>query len=63
MTPGTILLNYYGKSLFRGNAIMQICSGLALVVMLFVIPVWVKRKNPWGLYEKMTGQVRSKGGE
>jgi uncharacterized membrane protein YdjX (TVP38/TMEM64 family) len=56
MTPGTILLNYYGKSLFRGNPVLQVCSGLVLVVLLFVIPVWVKRKNPWGLYAKTTNR-------
>ena len=27
----------------------------ALVVLLFVVPVWIKRKNPWGWYDKMTG--------
>jgi uncharacterized membrane protein YdjX (TVP38/TMEM64 family) len=56
MAPGTILLNYYGKSLFsRVNLPLQICMGLVLVVLLFIVPVWVKRKNPWGLYDKMTG--------
>jgi uncharacterized membrane protein YdjX (TVP38/TMEM64 family) len=56
MAPGTILLNYYGKSLFsRVNLPLQICMGLVLVILLFIVPVWVKRKNPWGLYDKMTG--------
>ena len=61
MTPGTILLNYYGKSLFTGNILLQIGMGLVLVVLLFVVPVWIKRKNPWGLYDKMTGKERPKG--
>lgn len=62
MTPGTILLNYYGKSLFSGvNLPLQICMGLLLVVMLFIVPFWLKRKNPWGLYDKMTGKERSHG--
>ena len=62
MTPGTILLNYYGKSLFSGFKLsLQICMGLVLVVMLFIVPVWIKRKNPWGLYDKMTGKERPKG--
>lgn len=55
MTPGTIILNYYGKSFFSGNILLQITLGLGLVVMLFVVPVWIKRKNPWGWYDKMTG--------
>lgn len=55
MTPGTILLNYYGKSLFSGDILLQICLGLGLVILLFVVPIWIRRKNPWGWYDKMTG--------
>lgn len=55
MAPGTIILNYYGKSFFTGGLMLQILLGLALVVLLFVIPVWIKRKNPWGWYDKMSG--------
>jgi uncharacterized membrane protein YdjX (TVP38/TMEM64 family) len=55
MTPGTIILNYYGKSFFTGGILLQLSLGLALVVLLFVVPVWIKRKNPWGWYDKMTG--------
>lgn len=54
MTPGTIILNYYGKSFFTGSILLQISLGFSLVVLLFVVPVWVKQKNPWGLYDKMT---------
>lgn len=56
MTPGTIILNYYGKSFFSGNIFIQIFLGLAFVILILLIPVWVKRKNPWGLYDKMTGR-------
>jgi len=56
MTPGTIILNYYGKSFFSGSLLLQISLGLALIVLLFVIPVWIKRKNPWGWYDKITGR-------
>lgn len=64
MTPGTILLNYYGKTLFIGvKPWLQICLGFVLVVMLFVIPVWIRRKNPWGWYDKMTGGGKPKGEE
>lgn len=55
MTPGTIILNYYGKSFFTGGILLQISLGLVLVVLLLVIPVWIRRKNPWGWYDKMTG--------
>ena len=56
MTPGTIILNYYGKSFFSGSILMQIFLGLTFVIFILVIPVWIKRKNPWGWYDKMTGR-------
>jgi len=47
MTPGTVLLNYYGKTFFTGVTLwQQISMGLALVVVLLVIPVWIRRKSP-----------------
>ncbi len=55
MIPGTIILNYYGRSFFSGSLLLQISLGLLLVVLLFVIPVWIKRKNPWGWYDKIAG--------
>jgi uncharacterized membrane protein YdjX (TVP38/TMEM64 family) len=50
MTPGTVLLNYYGKTLFTGVTLwQQIALGVALVVVLLVVPVWIKRKgSTWG---------------
>lgn len=56
MTPGTIILNYYGKTFFSGNILLQIFLGLAFVILILVIPVWIKRKNPWGWYDKMSGR-------
>ncbi len=54
MTPGTVLLNYYGKSLFTGVSLwQQITLGLALVVVLLVIPLWIRRNG--------TGWRRDKG--
>jgi uncharacterized membrane protein YdjX (TVP38/TMEM64 family) len=47
MTPGTVLLNYYGKTMFTGVTLwQQISMGLALVVVLLVIPVWISRRSP-----------------
>jgi uncharacterized membrane protein YdjX (TVP38/TMEM64 family) len=60
MTPGTIILNYYGKSFFSGNIFLQIFLGLAFVILILVIPVWIKRRNPWGWYDKMTGRGECK---
>jgi len=58
MTPGTIILNYYGKSFFSGSMLLQISLGLVLVLLLIVVPVWIRRKNPWGWYDKLTGGGR-----
>ena len=47
MTPGTVLLNYYGKSFFTGvPLVQQIILGLALVALLLAIPVWIRRNKP-----------------
>lgn len=47
MTPGTILLNYYGKTFFTGVSLMQqIILGLAMVALLLAIPVWIRRNRP-----------------
>ena len=55
MTPGTVILNYYGKSFFSGSLLLQITLGLALVVLILCVPIWIRRRNPWGWYDKMTG--------
>lgn len=61
MTPGTVILNYYGKSFFSGNIWLQIFLGLLLVILLLIVPVWIKRKNPWGWYDRMAGRGPSGG--
>lgn len=60
MTPGTVILNYYGKSFFSGSMPLQISLGLVLVILLIAVPVWIRRKNPWGLYDKLTGGGRAR---
>ena len=53
MTPGTVLLNYYGKSLFTGVTLwQQIALGLALVAVLLIIPLWIRRNGPGWRREK-----------
>lgn len=62
MTPGTVLLNYYGKSIFTGVALWeQILLGLALVIVLLVIPVWIRRKNPGWRSDKNKEDVPAEG--
>lgn len=46
MTPGTVLLTYYGKSLFTGSLLLQISLGLLLVVLLLAVPLWLRHKHP-----------------
>jgi len=55
MFPGTVILNYYGKSFFSGSLLLQITLGLAVVVLILGVPIWIKRRNPWGWYDKVTG--------
>ncbi|MBL0224102.1 MAG: TVP38/TMEM64 family protein [Geobacteraceae bacterium] len=63
MTPGTVLLNYYGKSFFSGVSLwQQIFLGLALVIVLLVIPLWIRRKNPSWSHKKVK-EDRTAGGE
>lgn len=58
MTPGTILLNYYGKSFFTNVTLgQQILLGLALVVVLLIIPVWIRRKSIWWRRNKIKKEV------
>jgi uncharacterized membrane protein YdjX (TVP38/TMEM64 family) len=53
MTPGTVLLNYFGKTFFTGVTLwQQTLLGLGLVVILLAIPVWIRRKNPEWLQSK-----------
>jgi len=30
-------------------------------MMMLIVPVWIKQKNPWGLYDKMTEKDTSDG--
>lgn len=57
MTPGTVLLNYYGKSFFTGVTLwQQISLGLVLVIVLLVIPVWIRRKSVWWRRNRIKGE-------
>ena len=63
MTPGTVLLNYYGKSFFTGVTLwQQILLGLFMVAVLLAIPIWIRRKNPDWLQRK-TKEDSAAGGE
>jgi len=55
MLPGTVILNYYGRSFFSGSLLLQILLGLGLGVLIICVPIWIRRRNPWGWYDKLTG--------
>lgn len=62
MTPGTILLNYYGKTHFAGVSLwQQIFLGLTLVVVLLVIPVWIRRNGHGGRRNKVKEDAAERG--
>jgi uncharacterized membrane protein YdjX (TVP38/TMEM64 family) len=63
MTPGTILLNYFGKTFFTGvSLVQQIILGLALVALLLAIPVWIRRNRP-GWWDNGTKENKPPEGE
>jgi uncharacterized membrane protein YdjX (TVP38/TMEM64 family) len=64
MTPGTVLLNYYGKTIFTGVTLwQQISLGLALVVVLLVIPVWISRRSTRWRHDKTKEDDTAEGKE
>ena len=52
MIPPTFLITYFGSSVFSGSG-YTILLGAFLVLLFFLIPIWIKRKNPWGLYQRI----------
>lgn len=58
MAPITIALSYYGRTFLSGNMALQVILGLVLIALMFLVPIWIKRRNPWGLYDKMKGEKR-----
>lgn len=45
ITPGTILLNYFGRSLFTGSLSLQIAFGLFAALLLLLVPWWLHRRQ------------------
>lgn len=52
MIPPTFVINYFGSGIFSG-ASSALLLGAALVFLFFLVPIWIKRRNPWGLYDRM----------
>ncbi|OGP75424.1 MAG: hypothetical protein A2W09_03265 [Deltaproteobacteria bacterium RBG_16_50_11] len=50
--PPTFLITYFGGGIFSGSGYTILLGGF-LVLLFFLIPVWITRKNPWGLYQRI----------
>jgi uncharacterized membrane protein YdjX (TVP38/TMEM64 family)/glutaredoxin len=57
MIPLTFLVTYLGGhfKFFNGTSLIL---GAILVASFFLVPIWIRRKNPWGLYDRMKGSAR-----
>lgn len=59
MTPLTFAVSYSGKSFFNASG-LTLFWGACAVAMFFLVPVWIKRQNPWGLYDRIIQQTRGR---
>ena len=54
MAVPTFLFVSFGKTVFADfHPAWAVAAGLAMVALFFVGPIWIKRKNPWGLFDRM----------
>lgn len=59
MAPLTFAVSYFGGVIFSSYG-YALLLGAILVLLFFVIPIWTKRHNPWGLYDRVMQASRSK---
>jgi uncharacterized membrane protein YdjX (TVP38/TMEM64 family)/glutaredoxin len=57
MIPLTFIVTYLGGHFNFLNG-PSLILGAILVASFFLVPIWIRRKNPWGLYERMKGSTR-----
>ena len=57
MIPLTLIVTYLGGNIVSFNG-TSLVFGAILVASFFLVPIWIKRKNPWGLYERLEGTPR-----
>jgi len=57
MIPLTFLVTYLGGHFKFLNG-TSLILGAILVASFFLVPIWIRRKNPWGLYDRMKGSPR-----
>jgi uncharacterized membrane protein YdjX (TVP38/TMEM64 family)/glutaredoxin len=54
MIPLTLIVTYLGGNIGYFNGASLVFGGI-LAASFFLVPIWIRRKNPWGLYERMKG--------
>jgi len=54
MIPLTFLVTYLGGT-FNGFNGMSLILGALFAASFFLIPIWIRRRNPWNLYDRMKG--------
>ena len=52
MIPPTFVSNYFGSGIFSGSR-HTLLLGALIVLFFFLVPIWIKHTNPWGLYDRM----------
>jgi len=57
MLPLTFIVTYLGGNFNFYPGTSLILGGL-LVASFFLVPIWIRRKNPWGLYDRINGAPR-----
>jgi uncharacterized membrane protein YdjX (TVP38/TMEM64 family) len=54
MIPPTFMMVYFGKAVFSGIYYgVSLSLGSLMVLLFFLVPIWIKKKNPWGLYDRI----------
>ncbi|MEW6683371.1 MAG: TVP38/TMEM64 family protein [Nitrospirota bacterium] len=52
MIPATFVVNYFGSGIFSNSTAVFLLGGV-LVLLFFLVPRWIVRRNPWGLHDRL----------
>lgn len=57
MIPPTFIFVTYGQSVIAHlHPVVTMLLALVMVALFFLVPIWIKRKNPFGLHDRMKGE-------
>jgi len=57
MIPPTFIFVTYGQSVTANlHPVVTVLLTLLMVILFFLVPIWIKRKNPFGLHDWMKGE-------